>query len=384
MKEIISYSLRNGQNYSDLYYRDITSFAGEVLDMVRDQAESTIEDFQNYVKQNRIDSLRTFNEYAFEFLMLGIFWRVHGENAVHLNTVTQRILARLGRLRKQSDLLKPVFDFMRGIMGNNLLKEKNFQGIQHPLSLENISRLMSWMSATGELNEEYKRMTHWRDFLSQNPQKTVVTLKLATTLAAWFESRAVEILGQYTNNVNYFLKNKHPQYRWREDNFFCGRKEVEYHFSMVGTEILNRAYRDEFLQTDRKIVLLPPCMKAKLEDGCKAISTPIGEKCMACTPSCRVHQLSKLGTKHGFTVMVMPHDMKVFSKDGEESAKKGSTGIVGISCPLTNTAGGWEMKSVGVPAQGVLLDYCGCPWHWHKDGIPTDINFDQLLKVIGV
>jgi hypothetical protein len=105
---------------------------------------------------------------------------------------------------------------------------------------------------------------------------------------------------------------------------------------------------------------------------------------MACTPSCRVHQLTKLGEKHGFSVMVMPHDMKVFSKNGDQSAKSGPTGIVGISCPLTNTAGGWEMKSVGVPAQGVLLDYCGCPWHWHEDGITTDINFKQLLRVVGV
>jgi hypothetical protein len=153
---------------------------------------------------------------------------------------------------------------------------------------------------------------------------------------------------------------------------------------MVGTEILNRAYRDEFMQTEQKIVLLPPCMKAKLEDGCEAVSTPIGEQCKACTPICRVHQLTKLGEKHGFAVMMMPHDMKIFSKDEKNSTKLGSLGIIGISCPLTNTAGGWEMKSIGVPVQGVLLDYCGCPWHWHDDGIATDINFGQLLKVVGV
>jgi hypothetical protein len=33
---------------------------------------------------------------------------------------------------------------------------------------------------------------------------------------------------------------------------------------------------------------------------------------------------------------------------------------------------------------GVLLDYCGCRYHWHKAGIPTDINFDQLLQVPNV
>jgi hypothetical protein len=51
---------------------------------------------------------------------------------------------------------------------------------------------------------------------------------------------------------------------------------------------------------------------------------------------------------------------------------------------LTNMPGGWETKSLGVHAQGVLLDYCGCHYHWHKDGIPTNINFDRLLQVVGV
>jgi len=30
-----------------------------------------------------------------------------------------------------------------------------------------------------------------------------------------------------------------------------------------------------------------------------------------------------------------------------------------------------------------LLDYCGCRYHWHKQGIPTDINLRQLLHVLG-
>jgi hypothetical protein len=60
-------------------------------------------------------------------------------------------------------------------------------------------------------------------------------------------------------------------------------------------------------------------------------------------------------------------------------------GVVGVSCPLTNVAGGWETRDLGVPAQGLLLDYCGCPYHWHLDkGIPTDINFEELLRIVGI
>ena len=56
----------------------------------------------------------------------------------------------------------------------------------------------------------------------------------------------------------------------------------------------------------------------------------------------------------------------------------------GVSCVLTNISGGWETRALGTPAQGVLLDYCGCSWHWHEKGIPTDVNVGQLLHVLGI
>jgi len=189
-------------------------------------------------------------------------------------------------------------------------------------------------------------------------------------------------LGCYTPHVAQFLADTHPGYRWREDAVFCGRQRVEYHLNMVGTEILNRAFRGVFQETVRQVVLVPPCMQAKPAGECKAQQTPFGSRCAACTPGCRVHQATKLGEKHGFDVLIMPHELSIFSSGKMKPTKDSSVGVVGVSCPLTNPSGGWETKSLDIPAQGVLLDYCGCPWHWHKAGIPTDINFKQLLRVL--
>jgi hypothetical protein len=36
---------------------------------------------------------------------------------------------------------------------------------------------------------------------------------------------------------------------------------------------------------------------------------------------------------------------------------------------------------LGIPAQGLLLDYSGCSYHWDKKGIPTDLNLDTILKI---
>ncbi|MBN1304969.1 MAG: hypothetical protein JXA13_11090 [Anaerolineales bacterium] len=77
--------------------------------------------------------------------------------------------------------------------------------------------------------------------------------------------------------------------------------------------------------------------------------------------------------------------LSVFSNGEPKLDPQDIPGIVGISCPLTNVSGGWETKTMGLPAQGLLLDYCGCPWHWELDsqGFPTAINLRQLLKLIG-
>ena len=39
---------------------------------------------------------------------------------------------------------------------------------------------------------------------------------------------------------------------------------------------------------------------------------------------------------------------------------------------------------LGVPAQGLILDHCGCSWHWDPGkGIVTEINFRKLREILG-
>ena len=286
-------------------------------------------------------------------------------------------------MRKRSDLLKPVVDKLRGWLGGLLSFRKKPESAEVAPGLENLDILLEWLAASGEFSEDIKRLAGWRAFLaSLSPAAITSALQKAIDLAGWFESRSLEKLGEYTPNVQNFLANVHPNYRWREDDLFTGRQRVEYHLNMFGTEILNRSLRAGFQDTSTKILIVPPCMKAKSDEDCLATSSPYGELCANCTPGCRVNQLTRLGEKHGFQVFIMPDELKTFSGGGSEPSGKHSIGVVGVSCPLTNAAGGWEMQRLGVPAQGLLLDYCGCNYHWHKDGIPTDINFGQLLRLM--
>jgi hypothetical protein len=386
MEEIITYSLRVDEKFSDQYYKDVAIFTDQVLMEANRRAQIIVKDFQGYIQQTERETIRSQAEYIFELLTLGVLWNTYTGNAIDANGWPQRLLAALARLRKRNEYLKSGIDFVRGILATLFLFHQSSAGNKTPApTLENLDQLLSWLAATGDFSEEVERLHTWRDFLStQRYEEIAQNLGTATALADWFQAVSLEAVGCYTPNVEEFLVKTHPAYRWREDVIFCGRQRVEYHLNMVGTEIMNRAFRDQFLKTERKVVFLPPCMRAKPDGECKAQPTPSGERCGACTPGCRIHQVTKLGEKHGFDVFIIPDELSVVSDNKMKTQRNNQLGLVGISCPLTNMTGGWETRRMGIPAQGVLLDYCGCPWHWHKDGIPTDININQLLQVLDI
>jgi hypothetical protein len=382
MPEILTYSLRASQPNSDEYYQSISLFSAEVLVQAYEQAAELLESFLSWSEHLPACS-RTREIAVFELLSLGVLWRVYAGSALASRTGVRRLLTWLSALRKRSDLFKPGVDKLRGWLGGLHSFNKRSEHTKVPASLQSMDILLEWLTASGEFSEDVKRLADWRDFFASLSSAEVASaLQKTINLAGWFESHSLEKLGEYTHKVEGFLADVHPNYRWREDDLFTGRQRVEYHLNMFGTEMLNHSLRESFADTSTKIVIVPPCMKAKSDEACLATTSPYGERCANCTPGCRVNQLTRLGEKHGFQVFIMPDELKTFSGGGRDASGRYSIGLVGVSCPLTNAAGGWEMQRLGVPAQGLLLDYCGCSYHWHKDGIPTDINFGQLLKLL--
>jgi Uncharacterized conserved protein len=152
---------------------------------------------------------------------------------------------------------------------------------------------------------------------------------------------------------------------------------------MVGAEIMNRAFRDDFLKTNSKAVILPSCMRYYPKPQCKARSNGLSCECAECTPQCRVNQLVKMGRKSGFSVHLVPHESSVFSGEAGRKLIGEGVGVVGIACVSNLISGGWKAKGLGLPPQCVLLDHCGCRKHWHDQGIPTEINMGRLRQILG-
>lgn len=376
--EIVTYDLKKNLDNSDKFYSDISIFTDEVVKTIDISSCRIIEDYMSFVKKAGYEKLRGRNEYLLEFLMLGVLWNNYILNAQKLNDVPEHMLTGLVSIRKVGGFTKIVADYLRGIFSTVFLMKKSSGKMK--ASIENLNNLLDWLSASGEFIQEVKRLEGWQKFfLSKDERQSAKILEASAQTALWFRQRSSEVLGTYTEKVEEFLLYENNEYRWREDYIFCGRRRDEYHLNMVGAEMLNREYSKRFLRTREKLLILPACMRAMRDDGCKSIKTENGYSCMRCTNNCIVNHLASMGEKYDFKVVIIPHESDVF--ENKESDTDG-VGIIGVACVLNLISGGWKAREFGFLPQCVLLDYCGCKNHWHAKGFSTDINVNRLIEIL--
>ncbi len=383
---VITYSLRENRADSDQYYIDSALFADEVLNESHNIIGPMVESYRSYISENTSEQLLSHEEYILELLILGVLWKTYSSDALGLEKLPRQVLTALANFRRQGGRLKPGIDFLRGILSTIFLSPDLYDNVSSlsPM-ISHLEKLLDWLDATGEFRHEVKRLRYWLKFLKTSSNLDAAnTLAAAITLAEWFEERSEEVLGHYTPNVDCFLNEIRPSHYWHEDIIFCGRRRVEYHLNMVGAEIMNRAFRKAFLNTRKKMVVLPACICLSGREKCKAVPDGSSLCCTGCSPGCRVNLLTGMGKKYGFDVVIIPHESSLYAKWSKSSGVNKDTGVVGIACVLNLISGGLMLKEADIPAQCVLLDYCGCKKHWHSEGFPTDININYLKNILGI
>lgn len=365
-------------------------FLREVLETAGSSCTSYVSGFRNFVTNLRLEKTRTEEEYLFEFLMIGVLWKEYSNAALSLSYTSFKILNKLVELRQKYKLIKKYIDVLRGVLSTALLyRSLNTTKIFASPSLKNFSLLIKWLNATGEFKEEVKRLDNWRLYLDVSPKANPETLlKESIKFAQWFEGRSEEVFGKYTANNENFHKNELQKHIWKEDIIFCARTRLEYHMNMIGAEIMNTAFEKDFNQTEQRAVLVPACMRLLPDKNpehpkavCKANRKGIDYICTDCSPNCRVHKLNEQGEQENFKVFIIPHSSD-FSQWLKEHSVNHRVGTIGIACINNLISGGLELKSLDIPAQCVLLDYCGCKNHWDKAGFPTDINIERLNTIM--
>ena len=380
--EPITYSLKANLSTSDNYYKEVKSLTDEILEEIKRFDTSLITDLILYSQKND-SKIRKYDEFIFEFLMLGTFWKVYSIRAVNLDKKPQMLLKSLANIRNENESTKESIDIIRGILMTHFLLPNNEPIESCPeLNLNNFDKLLKYLQATGDFTQELIRLNFWKEFFTtKSDQEVSEYLEIAFEFASFFETQSQIVLGKYTANLEKFLKEKHEEHLWKEDVIFCGRIEVEYHLNMVGAEIMNRTYKKDFDERPRKALILPGCMRSHPKI-CKAKDTNLGLKCTKCSKMCNVCKLKVIGDEYGFEVYIVSHESSAFSKSTQKDREE--LGIIGVACVSNLISGGWKSDSLDIPAQCVLLDKASCKNHWHKEGLPTDINVNQLMKLFRI
>ena len=377
-----TYSLKLNDGDSEKYYSDINTLADQVISQAENSLLPIINDYVEYIKSFKLEEPLTKEEYIVDLLSFGILWRIYSKTAVSVEFAPFIFLSKLGVWRKKHQSIKTIIDYTRGMLISVfLLPDTRGKYISIKPTLENIDKVCRWFEATGEFREEALRFIRWRAYwgtLSDSQQGEIFSS--IAKFIDWFDVRSVKILGRYTENVDQFLLDTQNRFRWREDRISCSRKRIEYHLNMVGACLMNRAFKNEFDDTETIVLLLPGCMRFRSNEECEAKKEQKGLKCTGCENACRVNYQRLMGLKKDFEVYVVPHasDLSLWApKEGQ--TKKG---IVACACVSTLVEGGWELKRYGIPAQCVLLDYSGCQKHWCETGIPTELNNKELNRII--
>ena len=380
--ETITYSLRDGKSDSENYYRDVKNFADTIIEYSGKTFTPLIRDYISYLRAYKLEDIRKFEEYVLELLSFGVLWRVYAGKALSVKSAPFITMARMAEWRKKHQRVKPLIDFSRGILMTFFLLSGSEKKPAIP-DLDQIDHVCKWFEATGEFREQALRFIRWRAYWgTKSPQELYEIFYAVEKFTDWFNDAALKALGKYTANVDSFLEKAAKNYKWREDRISCTRSRLEYHLNMAGAELMNRAFRPEFNEAQTKAVLVPGCMRMRPEGECEAVKVKEGLICSDCRPGCRVNQLRKLGKNQkgqdAFDVYIIPHasDLSLWSPEPGKPVR----GVVASACVTTLVEGGWELKRYNVPAQCVLLDYCGCKKHWHEEGMVTGFNNKELVR----
>ena len=333
-------------NLNNDYYSKVRAFGDEFLE---------------YTKQFNFKS----EEESLEALCIGVYWYLYGTTSLDLNSNIHEALANLAEYRRAFPEDKPFIDELRGKLLTKFLF-KPYQKNHEKLTKENLELLINFLEATGDYIDQ---IPHFRNF-SHN-------LDDCLTLTKWFCKNSADFLGEYTSNLNEYLKNNGNSHLMEEDVIFYHGHELEYHLNMLGADIMNRIYKDDYDKRPRKAIILPGCMNSNSKK-CKANDGRLGQECTLCNPKCNVYKITK--EYPDLEVYIVSHESAAFKGAQKEDIEE--LGIIGVTCVLNLISGGWKSSNLSIPPQCVLLEHVACNSHWLSEDEYGEIDMNELkLKI---
>jgi hypothetical protein len=185
-------------------------------------------------------------------------------------------------------------------------------------------------------------------------------------------------LKQFTQKTEEHLKNLSVFKLW--DRRLATTRE-QYHLYMLEIELTNRLFIEKFKRSDKKIALLPYCLR-DLSVDCQKVKKGFDYQCMYCSEICFQRQISIILRKNNIEPYIWTgRNMKHFAKATLKSGK--SFAVLGIACVPELFFGIQKCRKYKIPVVGIPLNANRC-LRWFGEFFPNSINIDELEKLVSV
>jgi hypothetical protein len=371
-----TYTLRPSGSPPDVYLRNVARLADEVL-AAGAELHPIVDAYGTFVEETGRERRRSEAEYLLEALTLGVLWRARGSDATRREGAGPAFVDALAAHRRSGGAR-----LRDGSTSLILSLDAPFEPGAPTPGLRDLERLLAWLVASGEYDDEVTRLEGWEEFLRADPSSAEERLEELVAFAIAFEAWSDHALGIFTAGVPRFFRDDLPRRRWREDTIQCARRRVEYHLSMVGAELLNRAWREAFLACERHVVVMPGCMRSRPDARCAAERTALDLRCTGCTKGCAVLTATRVAERAGAEAVAVVHGSDFSRFLRAPALRGGDVGVVGVACVPGLLGAGWRAYAAGLPAQCVLLESSGCE-HWRDAPRPTALDVRELERILG-
>lgn len=196
------------------------------------------------------------------------------------------------------------------------------------------------------------------------------------TLISFILHLLEKFLSEYTEKVDEHLKNLPILKLWDRR---LATTRLQYHLYMLEIELTNRLYSMDFSNTNKKIALLPHCLRDfKVE--CKASPDGFDYRCKHCSKNCYQNHVSRLLNDNNISAYIwMGGNLK---KKVQSLMKNNETlGILGIACIPELVSGMRKCRKYNIPVIGIPLDANRCI-RWMGSFHENSVNLEMLEKLI--
>ena len=189
------------------------------------------------------------------------------------------------------------------------------------------------------------------------------------------------LLAPYLDGIDNFVACQSSD-SWKEPDPLRLKPTETYLRNALTVGILNLLHRQAFLAADRRVIVLPACLKDYGDWDCVAAEGKTPWECDRCHPGCTINETIERFADERTTVLIEPEDLT--TSLAEVKGKNGEVvGVAGVACVLTLLSGFDRTIKLELPTQGVFLNYSSCAHHWADPAYNTSFSLTRLAAVMG-